>query len=188
MPLDPDTSLGGVARRDFPTTAWSQLAAGAGADEPARRRALETLARGYWKPVYAYLRARRSLSNEDAKDLTQDFFAWMAETDFLARADRSRGRFRAFLKTALDHYLSHEQERRRALKRGGGQVLLAMDDLPKAEIIDPRGRAPEEVLDEAWRAGLLTRATEMSSPTTRPSQAAWAPGLLPTDWTQPTPI
>ena len=37
---------------------------------------------------------------KDAKDLAQDFFLWMMESDFLSRADRGRGRFRVFVKVA----------------------------------------------------------------------------------------
>ena len=43
-----------------------------------------------------------------------------------------------------------------AQKRGGGAVHVALDDV--GEPVDPRGRTPEQVLDDAWRAELLQQA------------------------------
>ena len=153
-----ETSIGGD-RQAFPSTCWSSLEWSA--DPGQRRAALEGLARAYWKPVYAYIRASRSASNEDAKDLTQDFFLWMAETDFLGRADPSRGRFRSFLKVALTRYLGGEDRKRRSLKRGGDRTFLFLDpthdgdslfELPPSE-----GRSPEEILDDVWKNETLGR-------------------------------
>jgi RNA polymerase sigma-70 factor (ECF subfamily) len=42
-------------------------------------------------------------------------------------ADRQRGRFRAFLLTALKNFLANERRRGAALKRGGSQPPLSLD-------------------------------------------------------------
>src|SRR5262245_13507507 len=56
--------------RIFATTHWSAvLAAGQGDSLPALR-ALETLCRGYWYPIYVYVR-RKGHGPDDAEDLTQ---------------------------------------------------------------------------------------------------------------------
>ncbi len=148
----------GIARgpRDFPSTCWSRFLGVAAADPARRRTALEELARIYWRPVYAYVRAKWGRTIEDAKDLTQDFFVWMLETDFLGRADPARGKFRAFVKVALSRYLSKEERDRRTLKRGGGLGILALD--AAAAPPDPAGKSPEQALDDAWKAELLSRA------------------------------
>src|SRR5262245_30432523 len=104
-----DTDLGG-ANRHFPSTCWSRFSG----NPAGSREAVESLAEGYWKPVYAYIRSKWAKTNEDAKDATQDFFVWMVEGDFISRADPSRGRFRAFVKVALDHYLGGEERKRRS--------------------------------------------------------------------------
>src|SRR5262245_56386546 len=73
-----DTSLGG-GKRDFPSTCWSKLLHSAGDDPERRRASAELLVRSYWRPIYVYIRSRWAKTNEDAKDLTQDFFLWMME-------------------------------------------------------------------------------------------------------------
>lgn len=154
-----DTSLGGRERR-FPETRWSRFLntpSGTGGAE-----ALRVLAESYWRPVYAYLRSRWGESNEDAKDLTQDFFLWIVDGGLLAKADPSRGRFRAFLKSALDNFAGGEHRKRRTLKRGGDRGFLKIDgplhDLAELGITDSRARSPDQVLDEVWRHELLDRA------------------------------
>jgi hypothetical protein len=84
-----DTSIGG-SRRDFPSTSWN-LIRGAG---KAHREHLERLIYLYWKPAYLYLRACGHKSVEDAKDLTQDFFATVVLHAFADAQGRSKPRNR----------------------------------------------------------------------------------------------
>jgi len=159
--MTPDTAMGG-ARGDFPSTLWTDIALTRENDEAKRRTAWEGLANAYWKPIYVYMRAAWSKSSEEAKDLTQDFFAWMMETGFPGRADPRRGRFRVFVKTALRHFLGNEARASHRLKRGGGRPVLMLDrsadDLSALELPGPAGGSPEEVLEKAWKAELLARA------------------------------
>lgn len=127
----------------------------AGADDP--RVALEDLARAYWRPVYGYVRLRWARTDEDALDATQSFFLWMLEGPFLTRADPRRGRFRGFVRVALDRFLIDLERERTALKRGGARTFVAVDDT--AQLPDVGAAAPEEALDALWRAELLERAT-----------------------------
>ena len=96
----------------FPVTRWSVVAEACdeGDGEPAA--ALEDLCRTYWMPLYAAVR-RFGHSPEDAKDLTQGFFARLLEKDWLHAADREKGRFRTFLMVALKRYLANEWHRGR---------------------------------------------------------------------------
>ena len=107
----------------FHTTRWSVVVA-AGREESAQ--ALETLCQSYWFPIYAYIR-RRSVQDDDAKDLTQAFFACLLSRQTLAQADPDRGRFRAYLLTACKRFLANELDRQNAQKRGGGQSVLSLD-------------------------------------------------------------
>src|SRR5438093_2499764 len=84
----------------FHTTHWSLVFAAAERDGQQSKLALEDLCGAYWYPLYAFLR-RRGHAAEDARDLTQSFFATLLEKDYLADADQSRGRFRSFLLTAI---------------------------------------------------------------------------------------
>src|SRR6185369_739087 len=110
----------------FHTTHWSLVVAAAGQEGEKPRAALEELCQAYWYPIYAFIR-RRGSSAEDARDLTQAFFATLLEKGYLADADPERGRFRSFLLTAVARFAAKEHDRADALKRGGGQRVLSFD-------------------------------------------------------------
>ena len=111
----------------FATTRWSVvLAAAGGAPSEQADRARAELCAGYWYPLYAYVR-RRGYAAEDARDLTQAFFARLLERQVLASADPARGRFRSFLLTALKNFLASEWRRQAAEKRGGNADVVSID-------------------------------------------------------------
>lgn len=157
-----NTSMGHGGDR-FPSTCWSRLIEPVGEQNGASR--LDdgtTLAALYWRPVYAFIRSRWSRSNEDAKDLTQAFFLWMIETDFVRRADPGRGKFRAFLRTALERFLTDDARRQNRRKRGGDRRHVELpgadDDDILATLHDPGVPSPELALDQAWRRTVLEQA------------------------------
>src|SRR6186713_1151707 len=89
----------------FVTTHWSVVLT-AGLDEThASHAALEQLCLTYWYPLYVYSR-RRGYDVEEAKDLTQEFFARLIAKNYLGQVEMGRGRFRYFLLAALKHFLS----------------------------------------------------------------------------------
>src|SRR5262249_42896451 len=100
------------------------------------------------------------LSRERAHELFQEFFAWMLEGDFLAKAEPERGRFRAFLKVALRRFATDELRRAAALKRGGGGALESLDREDAPAPGDHVQATREEELDRAWRAALVDEAFE----------------------------
>ena len=155
-----DTSLH-RGRPQFPSTRWSLLIEGTIAEGRVPRSYLDDLARLYWRPVYAYVRRQWSRSNEDAKDLTQEFFAWVVESGFVSRADPDRGSFRGFLKVSLEHFLSDAERHRRRLKRGGARIIESMDEgLDRVDVPDAGQRTPGELLDEVWRREVLARVVD----------------------------
>jgi RNA polymerase sigma-70 factor (ECF subfamily) len=94
----------------------------------------------------------------DAQDLTQAFFSHLLEKRTIARADRTRGRFRAFLLTALKHFLLNEREKARAEKRGGGRPTLSLDfDSGESRYqIEPADEVtPEALYERRWVLTLL---------------------------------
>ncbi len=144
---------------DFATTRWSLVAAAAAGEEdgPVARAALEALCQAYWSPLHAYV--RRRVSNEhEARDLTQGFFARLLERRDFGSARRDRGRMRAYLLTALKHYLANEWDKQRAQKRGGGVQPLSLDfesgsvsKLPGVE----GAETPDQAFERQWVASLL---------------------------------
>jgi DNA-directed RNA polymerase specialized sigma24 family protein len=141
----------------FPTTCWSRVAHASDPSDPEAGLALEGLCRDYWYPLYAFIR-RRGFGPDDAGDLVQSFLADLLERRDLAGADRERGRFRAYLRAACAHFLAHQRDRDRALKRGGGRRTISID-LPAAEGRYGREPAheltPERLFERRWALDLL---------------------------------
>jgi RNA polymerase sigma factor (sigma-70 family) len=143
----------------FTTTHWSIVLAAAETAAPGGREALEKLCHTYWPPVYAYIR-RRGSNPDDARDLTQEFFAQFLEKKRVELADPERGRFRSFLVTALKNFLLNEWRRGHAKKRGGGQWLLSLDEQRDAEtrfMAEPADPAttPDRAFEKRWALTLL---------------------------------
>src|SRR5579864_8145542 len=114
--MDLDTSIGGNQSR-FPETRRSAILDLASEDPARLAAASETLIAGYWKPVYKYIRVRWNQSNEDAKDLTQAFFTRVLEKQFFTAYDPAKARFRTYLRTCLDAFLSNESKAASRVKR-----------------------------------------------------------------------
>lgn len=143
----------------FTQTRWSIIVSATGGEESSARAALEQLCAAYWYPLYAFVR-RQGKSAHDAQDLTQGFFARLLEKNDLAAVDRSKGRFRSFLLTALQHYIANEWDWARAQKRGGGMALFSIDD-PEVERRyheEPAEQiTAEQLFDRRWALTLLDR-------------------------------
>jgi RNA polymerase sigma-70 factor (ECF subfamily) len=143
----------------FHTTHWSLIVQAAGHGGESSQAALADLCGAYWYPVYAFIR-RRGHSAEDARDLAQEFFATLLEKGYLADADPERGRFRAFLLTAVSRFVSKQHERAAALKRGGGQRHLSLnfDDGETRYQHEPsHDWTPERIFARRWALTLLDR-------------------------------
>jgi RNA polymerase sigma-70 factor (ECF subfamily) len=127
--LQPEESAPGR----FPTTQWSRVATAANRGDGEAREALSVLCHAYWYPIYAFIR-HRGFPPEQARDRTQDFFAYVLERDLIARADPARGRFRAFLRTVCARHLADERDREHAAKREGaaGRCLPSIPSMPSA--------------------------------------------------------
>ncbi|MEZ4655839.1 MAG: ECF-type sigma factor [Candidatus Eisenbacteria bacterium] len=97
------------------------------ADPKVRTRALEHIVESYWKVVYKYLRIRWKESDDEARDLTQSFFANALERDLFEHYDPARARFRTYLRTCLDGFVSNERKARSRLKRGGAVHVESLD-------------------------------------------------------------
>ncbi len=141
----------------FPTTRWSRVAHAVNPAVPEARAALAELCGAYWYPIYAFIR-RKGHDPDLALDLTQDYFARLLETGVLASVDHREGRFRAFLRTDCDFFLSHHHEHRRALKRGGGRPVLPIDarDAEGRYLREPiDATMPERLFDQTWAFNLL---------------------------------
>ena len=147
---------------EFATTCWSVVLTAGRNSDPDVQTALASLCEIYWYPLYAFAR-RRGRKSHDARDLTQGFFAVLLEKEYLKIADRQKGRFRSFLLKAFQRFLSKEQDRRLALKRGGGDVILSInsDDAEARYRAEPQDeQTPEKLYERRWALTLLNRVLE----------------------------
>ena len=144
----------------FATTQWSIVLAAKEGTETEVRQALEFLCNAYWYPLYAFLR-RNGQGPEEARDLTQAFFAELLEKHRLQAIDPSKGRFRSFLLASLKNFLSHEYEKAQTLKRGGDVQTVSMD-AAGAEVrykLEPvESLTPEQVFERRWGLTMMERA------------------------------
>jgi RNA polymerase sigma-70 factor (ECF subfamily) len=155
-PVPPPAGLGAKSAK-FATTRWSLVVAASRGDAVRGRDSLAGLCQAYWFPLYAYVR-RRGYSPEDSQDLTQAFFTRLMEKNWVAAADRSKGRFRTFLLSAMKHFLADEWDRARAAKRGGDAVVLPLSfDTAEARYVqepaDPD--TPERIYERRWAVAML---------------------------------
>src|SRR5437870_1062641 len=97
-------------------------------ESPAAQEALENLCRTYWRPIYSFVR-RQGTGPEEAKDLTQGFFALILERKDFQSVRQEKGRLRSFLLASLKHFMANERRDAATIKRGGGRTLIPLDDV-----------------------------------------------------------
>jgi DNA-directed RNA polymerase specialized sigma24 family protein len=133
----------------FPATDWT------GIIDPSSGQAIQQeLSTRYWKPIYCYLRSK-GYSDEDAQDLTQGFFAEIVLDRGLSRnIDRSKGKFRTLLLTALNHYAISvaRYEKRKKRRRYPPEAIHEW-----SHVGHPPTLSPEEAFDYGWASDLVTR-------------------------------
>jgi len=152
---DNETTMGG-AKGSFETTHWSQIYKAKTHDQERRQSSVNNLINRCWKPVYCYL-IHKGYSNEDAKDLTQGFFHEIVlGRELIQQADQRKGRFRTFLLTALDRYVTSVYRKKTAKKRLPEHGLTQLDDavIPDMPITNSK-LCPEQAFHYAWATNLL---------------------------------
>ena len=158
-----DTQIGGM-RQQFPTTRWSIIERTRSAQTEERQRALDSLISAYWKPVYKYIRLHWKRENEEAKDLTQEFFSRLIEKNLLDRFDPRRARLRTYLRICVDGLVINADKAAQRLKRGGDVTLLRLDfETAEGELKElPLAGAdnPEEIFTREFARSLFGLALE----------------------------
>ena len=140
----------------FPATMWSRvLRTRESGDTEAVKAALEDLCAAYLRPVTGYLRALGCVNEAD--DVAQDFFATFLQRDGFQRAEPERGRLRAYLKCAVRHHLYHWRRDRSTLQRGGGMVMVELDDVDAPELAAADDEAAL-IYDQEWALTVFERA------------------------------
>jgi RNA polymerase sigma-70 factor (ECF subfamily) len=128
-------------------------------ESPAAQQALEKLCRTYWRPIYGFVR-RDGVRPEDAKDITQGFFALILERKDFHSVRQEKGRLRSFLLASLKHFMANERRNAATIKRGGGRTLIPLDGIADDHSSEfDRSDAPSADLlyDRRWAFTVLDR-------------------------------
>ncbi len=100
----------------FTTTHWSVVLGAQGESSAAQ------------EAFYGFVR-REGTKPEEAKDITQGFFALILERKDFQSVRQEKGRLRSFLLASLKHFMANERRDAAAIKRGGGRALIPLDDV-----------------------------------------------------------
>jgi RNA polymerase sigma factor (sigma-70 family) len=148
--VDADTAIGGP-HDHFPSTQVSLLEAAA-AGLPCQ--ALDQVIALYWKPVYRFIRVKFHKNNEDAKDLTQGFFASALQRDFFVRFDPAKASFRTYLRMAVERFAASQHAAANRQKRGGD---IEFEPVGEQAVTT---ESPEQTFEREWQRQLFSLALD----------------------------
>lgn len=145
----------------FQATRWTLVMQACG-DSLESRTALSELCAAYWNPVFQFL-VREGRTDDEGRELAQEFFARLLARGSLGEADRTKGRFRSYLLGALKHFLAERRRNERRQKRGGEVVIESMDvesseGSPGLLVADPSTEFPDRSFDRDWAHALMERS------------------------------
>ena len=150
-----NTAIGG-GNTTFPSTRWSIIHNAKTHNQTRRRLIIGELTQTYWKPVYCLIK-KRGYSNDDAKELTQQFFCDVVlDGSILSRAEARLGSFRGLLIVALKRFLinAHAWKSRKKRCPDRGLVHLDPDELENLKV-NSSAATPEEAFYHQWISELL---------------------------------
>jgi len=145
----------------FQPTRWSLIQNATDPDVRSRNRAWTEFDHLYRTPLLRFI-SRSGWPNDRAEDLLQTFLAIVAERDWLAEADRERGKMRTFLLTRLKRHLNDVRKHDRAEKRGGKVETLSLEEETERSGREPTGPGGAEgdaesmsEFDREWARSIL---------------------------------
>ncbi len=142
----------------FTTTHWSIVLEAQG-ETPAAQKALETLCRTYWRPLYGFVR-RQGLTREEAQDLVQEFFARLLEHRNLDMVRREKGRLRSYLLVSVKRFLVSERQRAAGAKRYETGPHIPLDELLESDVTDfelAETLSADRIYERRWALAVLER-------------------------------
>ena len=149
------------AESAFHSTRWTLVLRSRG-DAPEARTALGELCEVYWAPVFRFLRSE-GRTDDDSRELAQEFFARLLTRGGFDGADPAKGRFRSYLLGALKHFLAERRRNEGREKRGGGAVVesldaTAHDTAPGLQIADTSAAMDDKHFDREWAFAIMDRS------------------------------
>ncbi|MBL9118006.1 MAG: hypothetical protein JNJ83_23560 [Verrucomicrobiaceae bacterium] len=143
----------------FPSTIWSMVANTHHEEDGVALRALDRLARAYWKPLFVFVR-QRGTDPDKAADLVQGFFHHLLSREVLADLEQRTTRFRSFLLACFCNWLSNQRRDANTEQRGGKTMVLPLEELATKEdaALILEGISPEQGYDRHWARTLFDHA------------------------------
>ncbi|MBI4242699.1 MAG: sigma-70 family RNA polymerase sigma factor [Planctomycetes bacterium] len=145
-------------RWGFPNTIWGVVLNAKDRDTKDYKEQIGRLISMYWMPAYKYIRMFWNKSNEEAKDLTQEYFTKFLEKDYLKNVSPDKGRFRTYIKATLKHFLINSRRDSMRQKRGGGSVTISSDGIIDEPTDSHESRNPSDYFDQEWARAVITRS------------------------------
>ena len=91
----------------------------------------------------------------------QGFFAHLLDQSWLGNVGPEKGRFRSFLLSSLNHFISDERARAHAQRRGGGQSVISLDEeiADQGYRLEPVDRlSADQLYEKRWALAVLETA------------------------------
>jgi RNA polymerase sigma-70 factor (ECF subfamily) len=158
--LAPNSDEGG--RTWFEATHWTTVLAAGDSKSPEQIAALNKLCSAYRPAILAYIRSL-GYRQEEAEDLTQNFFQHLLTKKALAALNHNKGRFRAFLRKALKNFLANEWDKKMTEKRGGNVKFIPIQPQTSSSHgpVEPaNGLTPDKIWDRNWAMTVIKNAWE----------------------------
>ena len=128
----------------FQTTQWTALMSSRDTLVENNQTCVSRIYCAYWLPLTGFLQ-RLGFSKADAEDFTQGFFLKLVCNHSLQRLDRTKGRLRNYLCTALRRFATDESAKRRR------RPIDYFPELPEVNAAN----AEAERFDRDWAQNLL---------------------------------
>jgi len=145
----------------FPTTQWSIVLTADAATIERGRASLETLCRRYWYPLYVYAR-RNGRTHHESEDCTQTFLGYLMANHRIAHANPERGKFRTFLLSAFQNFLTDEWRKAMSQRQGGDRTFESIEwheaDRRFSRQLEDAGVTPSQAFDRAWAIEMIGQA------------------------------
>ena len=136
----------------FPQMRWAVVLSARQHNAPGADEALATLCRGFWYPIYAFIR-RTNPSARESLQATQEFFYLLLEKKWPESIEREKSRLRMFLLVALKRFIAKEWRHVATQRPIGTRLQIPIDAAFAEQLYCSRVKSqlpPDQLFDQQW--------------------------------------